>query len=75
MTPIKFGCIVTPSFYIMKPIFLDFVNYFFYDIQPSHGIPFKAKFFYDVSKSPAYELAYLLQTCGTLLNCAFIVSI
>ena len=75
MIPIKLGCTVTPAFYILKPIFLDFVNYFFYGTQSTRGIPLKARFFYDETQSPAYELTYLVQAYGTLLVCAYIVSI
>lgn len=74
-TPIKFGCIITPTFYILKPLIIDIFNYFIYDIQPSRKVPLKAKYFYDIAKSPLYEFTYFLQAYGTLLVCAFIVSI
>ena len=74
-TPLKWGCIVTPIFYIMKPLSIDFVYYFYYGIEAVHGVPFKAKFFYDVTQSPAYELTFLIQTYGTSIVCAYIVRI
>ncbi|KAL7027212.1 hypothetical protein ACKWTF_005364 [Chironomus riparius] len=74
-TPLKWGCIVTPIFYIMKPLTIDIIYYFYYGIATARGVPFKAKFFYDVTQSPAYELTFLIQTYGTSIVCAYIVRI
>ena len=74
MFPIKLGCTLTPAFYILKPLTADFVFYFFYGIDPSRDVPLKARYLYDVTQSPAYELTYLHQIYGIILVCAFIVS-
>ncbi|XP_070502418.1 odorant receptor 82a-like [Chironomus tepperi] len=72
MTPIKFGCIVTPIFYILKPLSSDVFNYLIYDIQPSCKTLLKVKYFYNVTQSPTYELTYLFETYETCLSCFLI---
>lgn len=52
----------------------DLVLFFIYDIQPSREFPLKAKFFYDVKQSPAYELTYIYQVYTALLLGVMIVS-
>ena len=74
-TPIKIGCTVTTTFYILKPAFMDIVNYLFYGIEPSRELPLKVKFFYDVKQWPTYQLTYLILGYGTAVVSAYIVSL
>jgi hypothetical protein len=73
-TPLKWGCIIAATFYIVKPLSADFIYYFLYDIQPSRGVPFKAKFFYDETKLPAYLFTYFIQSYTAIIVGTIVVS-
>ena len=73
-TPLKWGCIVAALFYIVKPLCTDFIYYFYYEIQPLRGVPLKAKFSYDETQSPAYQMTFFIQSytailVGTIVVC------
>ena len=50
------------------PIVLDFINFWFYDIEPAAEMPFKTFFIFDTKTSPAYELTYLTLIYATNVN-------
>ncbi|KAL7038757.1 hypothetical protein ACKWTF_009686 [Chironomus riparius] len=62
---------VTSTFYDFKPIVVAFNDYWIQNTQPNYDFPFKSKSFYDTTKSPAYELTYLIQIYTTYFSAAF----
>lgn len=53
------ACGLTGISYIVNPLISNILNYFIYQGEANHNMPFKTAFFYDISKSPAYELTFL----------------
>ncbi|KAL7027210.1 hypothetical protein ACKWTF_005362 [Chironomus riparius] len=73
--PLKWGCILASLFYIVKPLGTDFIYYYFYELQPIRGVPLKAKFFYDETQSPAYQITFCIQSYTTILIGTIVVCI
>jgi len=57
------GCISAGVNYVVKPVFVTAVNYFFIDGQLQIELPFKAKHFIDDKSIPAFLLTYFVHTC------------
>lgn len=45
--------------YVLTPPMNDFLSLFVFNTEPKYEMPFKSAFFYDIKKSPAYDITYL----------------
>lgn len=48
--------------YFVTPLVMNLYNVIRFQSEWNYDMPLKADFFYDVTKSPGYELSYLLLT-------------
>lgn len=59
--------------YLVIPFVKNFYDLFFGSTL-AHDMPYKTSFFYDVTKTPAYELTYLVQVYWTYITITLNVS-